>query len=89
MHRIFHADNNARKAAAPDRVDFSAVSGLQATQLLHNLQFTEIDGFEEAPFETPAGQNLNPNRRSLLQHSILFLNSSDMAYVDITHILFL
>ena len=37
-------------------IAFSSVSGAAANQLiLEDLHLTEADGFEEAPFETPAG----------------------------------
>ncbi len=36
-------------------IAFSLVSGAAANQLLEDLHLTEADGFEEAPFETPAG----------------------------------
>ena len=51
----FDAELAASNAEAKS-VAFSSVSGVTATQLLHELFLTEIDGFAEAPFETPAGQ---------------------------------
>ena len=32
-----------------------SVSGVTANQLLEDLHLTEVDGYEEAPCETPAG----------------------------------
>ena len=46
----FAARNTEAKSIA-----FSSVSGGAANQLLEDLHLTEADGFEEAPFERPAG----------------------------------
>ena len=48
------AELRARNTAASS-IAFSAVSGAKANQLLADLLLTEVDGFAEAPFETPAG----------------------------------
>ncbi|KAL3152605.1 hypothetical protein ABBQ32_001623 [Trebouxia sp. C0010 RCD-2024] len=53
--RAINADIHARTAATAESVDFSAVSWTQATQLVQELQFIEVEGFEEAPMETPEG----------------------------------
>ena len=49
------ADFAARYTEAKS-IAFSSVSGAAASQLLRVVHLTEADGFEEAPFETPAGQ---------------------------------
>jgi len=54
------ADIAARDAATTKSVAFSAVSGTEANRLLEELQLTEVDGFAEAPFETPSGQRHLP-----------------------------
>ena len=46
----FAARNTEAKSIA-----LSSVSGAAANQLLEDLCLTKADGFEEAPFETPAG----------------------------------
>ena len=51
---MFRAELAARKTAAKS-IAFSSVSGTAANRLLEDLHLTEADGFEEAPFETPAG----------------------------------
>ncbi|KAL3142200.1 hypothetical protein ABBQ38_002550 [Trebouxia sp. C0009 RCD-2024] len=53
--RALNAGIRARRAASAGSVDFSAVSWTQATQLVGELQFTEVTGCEEAPLETPQG----------------------------------
>ena len=50
LNAEFAASNIEAKSIA-----FSSVSGAAANQLLEDLHLTEADGFEEAPFETPAG----------------------------------
>ena len=45
----------AAKITEANSIAFSSVSGAAANQLLEDLHLTEADGFEEAPFETPAG----------------------------------
>ena len=45
----------AAKITEAKSIAFSSVSGAAANQLLEDLHLTEADGFEEAPFETPAG----------------------------------
>ena len=52
---MLNADFAARHTDAKS-IAFSLVSGVAASQLLRDLRLTEADGFEEAPFETPAGQ---------------------------------
>ena len=49
------ADFAARYTEAKS-IAFSSVSGAAANQLLEDLHLSEADGFEEAPFETPAGR---------------------------------
>ena len=51
---MLNAECAARTTEAKS-VAFSSVSGAAANQLLEDLHLTEADGFEEAPFETPAG----------------------------------
>jgi hypothetical protein len=51
----FDAEFAASNADAKS-IAFSSVSGATANKLLGDLYLTEIDGFAEAPFETPAGQ---------------------------------
>ena len=53
-HAMVNADFAARNTEAKS-IAFSSVSGDAANQLLEDLQLTEVGGFEEAPFETPAG----------------------------------
>ncbi|DBA84462.1 TPA: hypothetical protein ACH3X1_006089 [Trebouxia sp. C0004] len=52
--RLLRSDFAARYTEAKS-IAFSLVSGAAANQLLEDLHLTEADGFEEAPFETPAG----------------------------------
>lgn len=66
MHCVVDADIHARTAATAESVDFSAVSWTQATQLVQELQFIEVEGFEEAPMETPEGQDHHSKTMSLL-----------------------
>ncbi|KAL3147718.1 hypothetical protein ABBQ32_002461 [Trebouxia sp. C0010 RCD-2024] len=54
--RLLRSDFAARHTDAKS-IAFSLVSGVAASQLLRDLRLTEADGFEEAPFETPAGVN--------------------------------
>ena len=51
---MLNADFAARYTKA-NSVAFSLVSGAAANQLLEDVRLTQVDGFEEAPFETPAG----------------------------------
>jgi len=51
---MFDAEFAARSTEAKS-IAFSSVSGAAANQLLEDLQLLQADGFEEAPFETPAG----------------------------------
>lgn len=67
MHCVVDAGIRARRAASAGSVDFSAVSWTQATQLVGELQFTEVTGCEEAPLETPQGQDHHSKTTSLLQ----------------------
>ena len=53
-YAMLNADFAARCTEAKS-IAFSLVSGAAANQLLEDLHLTEADGFEEAPFETPAG----------------------------------
>jgi len=50
---MFDAELAASNAEAKS-IAFSSVSGATANRLLKDLYLTEIDGFAEAPFETPA-----------------------------------
>lgn len=52
---MLNADFATRHTDAKS-IAFSLVSGVAASQLLRDLRLTEADGFEEAPFVTPAGQ---------------------------------
>jgi hypothetical protein len=52
---MLHADFAARYTETKS-IAFSLVSGTAANQLLEDLHLTQVDGFEEAPFETPAGE---------------------------------
>ena len=55
LHRaILNAECAARNTEAKS-IAFSLVSAVAANQLLEDLHLIEVDGFEEAPFETPAG----------------------------------
>ncbi len=51
---MFDAELAASDAEA-ESMAFSSVPGVTATQLLNDLCLVEVDGFEEAPLETPAG----------------------------------
>ncbi len=51
---MFDAELAAPNAEA-ESMAFSSVSDAAATQLLNDMCLVEVDGFEEAPFETPAG----------------------------------
>jgi len=50
---MFDAELAASNAEAKS-IAFSSVSGATANRLLKDLHLTEINGFAEAPFETPA-----------------------------------
>ncbi|KAL0042661.1 hypothetical protein WJX79_007199 [Trebouxia sp. C0005] len=52
--QLLRSELAARNTEAKS-IAFSSVSGAAANQLLEDLHLTEADGFEEAPFETPAG----------------------------------
>ena len=51
---MLNADFAARYTEAKS-IAFSSVSGAAANQLLEDLHLIQANGFEEAPFETPAG----------------------------------
>ncbi len=51
---MFDAELAASDAEAKS-VAFSSIPGVTATQLLNNMCLVEVDGFKEAPLETPAG----------------------------------
>ena len=53
-YAMLNADFAARHTEAKS-IAFSSVSGAAANQLLEDLHLSEADGFDEAPFETPAG----------------------------------
>ncbi|KAL0032579.1 hypothetical protein WJX77_009005 [Trebouxia sp. C0004] len=51
---MFDAEFAARNTEAKS-IAFPSVSGATANQLLEDLRLLEADGFEQAPFESPAG----------------------------------
>ena len=51
---MFDAEFAARNTEAKS-IAFSSVSWAAANQLLEELHLLQADGFEEAPFESPAG----------------------------------
>ena len=51
---MFDAEFAAKDTEA-ESIAFSSVPRAVINQLLGDLHLTEVDGFAEAPFETPAG----------------------------------
>ncbi|KAL0029067.1 hypothetical protein WJX77_004217 [Trebouxia sp. C0004] len=68
--RLLRSDFAARYTEARS-IAFSLVSGAAANQLLEDLHLTEADGFEEAPFETPADKaTFRMNHPDVLQAEV-------------------
>ncbi|KAL0040569.1 hypothetical protein WJX77_011139 [Trebouxia sp. C0004] len=68
--RLLRSDFAARYTEAKS-IAFSLVSGAAANQLLEDLHLTEADGFEEAPFETPADKaTFRMNHPDVLQAEV-------------------
>ncbi|KAL0026248.1 hypothetical protein WJX77_005732 [Trebouxia sp. C0004] len=77
--RLLRSDFAARYTEAKS-IAFSLVSGAAANQLLEDLDLIQANGFEEAPFETPAGFE---HKQSTADKATFWMNHPDVLQAEV------
>ena len=47
----------SQESVSAKSIAFTSISGAAASQLLQDVQLTEVDGFAELPLDTPTGES--------------------------------